>query len=69
MSIFIVFCILKTEERKYKNVAHIAWVSAFIMMIVGSLSACLFTLMSLLTDDHCMVLDYSEQMKSVSNLT
>ena len=60
MSIYIISCILKTQERKYKNVAHISWISAFIMLIVGSLSACLFTLVSLLTDDHCTILDYTE---------
>lgn len=47
-SFIIILCILKTQERKYKNVAHISWVSAFVMMIVGSLSACFFTLASLL---------------------
>ena len=68
LSIFIVFCILKTQERKYKNVAHISWVSAFIMMIVGSLSACFFTLLSLLTDKHCEILDYTENNKSVDGI-
>ena len=67
-SIFIVFCILKTQERKYKNVAHISWVSAFIMMIIGSLSACIFTLISLLTENHCMILNYTEKQNSVNGL-
>ena len=58
--IYIVACILKTQERKYKNVAHITWVSAFVMMIVGSLSACFFTLVSMLLEDHCNILDYTE---------
>jgi len=45
-SIINVCCIMKTQERKYKNIAHISWISAFLMMIVGSLSACFFTLVS-----------------------
>ena len=68
MSIYIISCILKTQERKYKNVAHISWISAFIMLIVGSLSACLFTLVSLLTDDHCTILDYTEDKKTVESV-
>lgn len=60
MSIFVVTCILTTQERRYKNVAHVTWISAFTMMIVGSMSACFFTLTSLLTEDHCVILDYTE---------
>jgi len=59
-SIVNVCCILSTHERKYKNVAHISWVSAFTMMIIGSLSACFFTLISLLIEDHCLILNYTE---------
>ena len=68
VSMYIVSCILKTQERRYKNVAHIAWVSAFTMMIVGSLSACFFTIVSLLTDDHCNILEYTEAKKSVAGI-
>lgn len=68
ISIYIISCILKTQERKYKNVAHISWISAFIMLIVGSLSACYFTIVSLLTDDHCTILEYTEDKKDVSGV-
>lgn len=68
VSIYIIACILKTQQRKYKNVAHITWVSTFIMLIVGSLSACFFTIVSLLTDDHCTILDYTEEQKSVAGV-
>ena len=68
LSIVNVSCILKTQERKYKNVAHISWISAFIMMIVGSLSACFFTLVSLFTDDHCLILDSNEASSTVEGV-
>ena len=68
MSIVNVFLILVTQERKYKNVAHIAWASAFTMMIVGSLSACFFTLVALLTQDHCELLDYTERNNSTEKV-
>ena len=48
---------MKTQERKYKNIAHISWISAFLMMIVGSLSACFFTLVSTQLDDYCEILE------------
>ena len=38
------------------------------MMIVGSLSACFFTLVSMLTDDHCFILDYTEDNKTVAGV-
>lgn len=37
-------------------------------MIVGSLSACLFTLLSLETDTHCNILNYTEQQKTVADM-
>ena len=61
VSMVIVSCILKTESRKCKNCAHIAWISAFTMLVVGSASACFFTLVSMFTKDHCDILDYTEQ--------
>ena len=69
VSIFNVSCILKTQERKYKNVAHISWISAFTMMIVGSLSACFFTIVSVFMEDHCILLDYTEGAESVSGVS
>lgn len=68
ISIYIISCILKTQKRVYKNVAHISWISAFIMLIVGSLSACIFTLVSMLTDDHCIMLDYTETNSDVAGV-
>ena len=68
LSILNFACILKTQLRKYKNVAHISWISAFTMMIVGSLSACFFTLVSLFTEDHCLILDYTERHKNVAGV-
>jgi len=68
ISIINVCCILRTQERKYKNVAHISWISAFTMMIVGSLSACFFTLVSVLTDDHCIILDITESNMNVAEV-
>ena len=56
-SIINICCIMKTQERKYKNIAHISWISAFLMMIVGSLSACFFTLVSTQLDDYCEILE------------
>ena len=38
------------------------------MMIVGSLSACFFTSVSLFTDDHCLILDIKEQNDSVAGV-
>ena len=38
------------------------------MMIVGSLSACFFTLVSLFTDDHCRILDYTENHNTVAGV-
>ena len=38
------------------------------MMIVGSLFACLFTLLNLETDTHCKILNYTEQQKTVDDL-
>ena len=38
------------------------------MMIVGSLSACFFTLVSVLTDDHCIILDMTEANANVADV-
>ena len=67
-SITIVACILATQKRAYKNVAHVTWISAFIMMIAGSISTCFFTLVSLLLDEHCAILDYTEKNKEASGV-
>ncbi len=67
-SIINVCCVLKTQERKYKNVAHISWISAFTMMIVGSLSACFYTLVSVLSYDHCVILDITETKENVAGV-
>ena len=38
------------------------------MMIVGSLSACFFTVVSLFTDDHCKIFEYTEAKKSAAGV-
>lgn len=39
------------------------------MMIVGSLSACFFTIVSVFMEDHCILLDYTEGAESVSGVS
>ena len=68
VSIINLSCILKTQERKYKNTAHVAWISAFIVMMFGSISACFITMASLFTEDHCVALAYTEKHKDVSGV-
>lgn len=38
-------------------------------MIVGSISASFFTLTSLLTEDHCVILDYTETVQDTAGVS
>ena len=67
-SILIVSCILATQKRAYKNVAHIGWISALFMLMAGSVTTCFFSLVSMLLDEHCAILDYTERNRDASGL-
>ena len=60
-SVIIVSCVLVTKERKYKNVAHVAWTTAAITLFFGIIVTCFLTMTVLLNRDSCLVMEYSKE--------
>jgi hypothetical protein len=36
VSIFFVTCVIKTQQRRFKNAAHISWVAPLVMLFVNT---------------------------------
>ena len=61
IAIVIVSCVLATKERKYKNIAHVSWVTAAISLFFGIFLTCCNVIGTLTIRDACLVLDYTKQ--------
>lgn len=60
-SVFIVSCVLKTQERKYKNVAHISWASSLIIITMSSIYSGFFISLGVIhSSDVCHLMDYAD---------
>lgn len=65
LSILIVVQVLRTQERRFKNVAHFSWVSPSAMLITGSIFQCLSTVLSLFLNYECTVYEQPTQFVQV----
>lgn len=69
-SIIIVVCVIKTQERKFKNIAHTTWVSAFFMVVLASVYGGFFMIIAVnQSQDTCDLMNYSERQQDVQNVT
>lgn len=61
ISTIIVILVMTTGERKYKNVAHIAWITAVTQLLFGSVVSNFYALLGLMLWDLCKVFKNMEE--------
>ena len=70
VSVYIVSCVLKTQERRYKNVAHISWASQMTIILLSSVYSGFFISLGVIhSTDTCHLMDYSDYTESTSEIT
>ena len=68
VSIIIVTCVLITKERTYKNIAHVSWCTAAVLLVFGIIFTFFFTVTALIARDSCIILDYTKDHNSTADL-
>ena len=70
VSVWIISCVLKTQERRYKNIAHISWASSLSVIFINSIYTGIFIHLSVSSSrDACNLLDYTEREEDFSQVT
>jgi uncharacterized membrane protein len=69
VSLAIVLGVLLTGDRKYKNVAHLSWITATIALALTCFFVCIYSLSAVMIHDVCSVYKYAESKNSTANFT
>jgi uncharacterized membrane protein len=68
ISLVFITCLLCTDQRKWKNVAHISWINSSIMLFFSTCLAGLFSFVQLVLTDFCVTITDQDASNTVSGL-
>ena len=69
ISLCIIVCVLLTGDRKYKNIAHLSWITAVVALSLTCFFVCIYSLAAVMIHDVCSVYKEAESKNSTANFT
>jgi hypothetical protein len=69
MSIIIVACVIKTGDRKYKNISHLGWITSMLSWSYTILVTTFLLAGAIITNDLCSIYIHTDEEHSVANFT
>lgn len=69
LSTCTVICVLTTNSRKFKNIAHISWSTSVVTFTISCIFIAFYAAFALLFNDICSVFDDARDRKTTRGLT